>query len=429
MADDEPRDVRDTLSELERRLLDLERQLRAEAAQDAAAGVPDAPIAPAGPPPAPPPTAPAPVAPGAAAVAAPAVEALAGDARARVDALRASLDGLVGASDRLRETAQTVVEDHGRALVRLDRASSAQAATVPEAAAPTAARAPAPPPPPAEPPPVPAPDRAGAEPPEGGGIGRRGVLLLAGGALLVAGLLAGIVGALALGGGKGGTTTTRSAAAKPFLVMSGTPDLGVPSPRRAASAQAALAAVCAGRARAALIVTPDGFPTPCFDIVPVAHRTLGARALAIPIRRGGGGRRCVSLSAVDGLARRRGDVALTALRRTRVATAQRAAESAARLDALPPTGVIRASRTAQASAGASFDSSRRLRLLGVSAQSGATCVSPTQAALASGGYPLTSRLTLVATTASAGSPAVLAVRDAMAAALGGAVPVAATVLR
>ena len=46
----------------------------------------------------------------------------------RVDALRDTLDGLTGASDRLREVAQVVVEDHGRALVRLERATPAQRA-------------------------------------------------------------------------------------------------------------------------------------------------------------------------------------------------------------------------------------------------------------------------------------------------------------
>ncbi len=421
MADDDPRDVRDTLSELERRLLDLERELRADAAQDAVTSGPGAPVPPAGVATAPPmPETPVAASPGTGAPAppAPGVTALADDARIRVHALRDSLDGLVGASDRLRETAQTVVEDHGRALVRLDRVSSAHAAAqAPET------------PPPAEPPPEPAAADTSAGGQGGGGIGRRGALLLAGAGLLVAGLLAGLVGGLAVGGGKITTTTTRSAAAQPFLVMSGTPDLGVPAPRRAASSQAALAALCAGRAPAALIVTPDGFTPPCSDVFPVAHETLSARALAIPIPRGGRGRRCVSLGAVGALVRLREDAALTARRRARVAQAQRAAAAAARLDALPPAGIVRASRTAQATAGASFDRTRRLRLLGVSAQPGGTCVSPAQGALRSGGYPLSNRLTLVATTASAASPAVVAVRDAMSSALGGAVPVAATVLR
>lgn len=427
MADDEPRDVRDTLSELERRLLDLERELRADAAQDTVSSAPGAPIASGAPSPQTPIAAPAAATASTAAPVAPApgVEALAGDARARVDALRDSLDGLVGASDRLRETAQTVVEDHGRALVRLDRAGAAQTAAAPPEPAQQAA-------PPTELPPVPepAPAAGAGEPPEPeGGIGRRGMLLLAGGGLLVAGLIAGIVGALALSGGKTTTTTARSPAAQPFLVMRGTPDLGVPAPRRVASVQAALAAVCAGRARAALVVTADGFPAPCFDLVPVAHETLSARALAIPIPSGGRGRRCVSLGAVDALARSRADAALTARRGASVAAAQRVAVAGARVDALPPAGVVRAGRTAQATAGAAFDSGHRLRLLGVSAQPGATCVSPVQPALQSGGYPLSSRLTLVATSATAGTAAVIAVRDAMTAALGGAVPVAVTVLR
>jgi hypothetical protein len=41
----------------------------------------------------------------------------------RVDSLRDTLEGLTGASDRLREVAQVMVEDHGRALVRLERAT------------------------------------------------------------------------------------------------------------------------------------------------------------------------------------------------------------------------------------------------------------------------------------------------------------------
>lgn len=402
MADDEPRDVRDTLGELERRLLDLERELRADAAQDAASGAPGAPVGA-------PPSQPRAAAPAAVAVVAPGVEALAGDARARVDALRDSLDGLVGASDRLRETAQTVVEDHGRALVRLDRAAATQA--------PAAHAGPA----------EPAPAAAGVAggSPRGGGIGRRGVLVLAGCGLLLAGLIAG----LALSGGRTTTPTTRPAAAQPLLVMSGTPDLGVPSPRGVASSQEALDALCAGRARAALVVSANGFAAPCFDIVSVAHETLSARALAIPIPPGGGGRRCVSLGAVDALVRTRTDPVLTARRRAGVADARRVAVASARIDSMPPTGVVRAGRTAQVNAGAEFDRGRGLRLLGVSARPGAPCVSPAGAALARGSYPLTSRLTLVATTATAGSPAVLAVRDAMSAALGGAVPVAATVLR
>ena len=58
----------------------------------------------------------------------PDIDLFAQDARAKVAALRETLDGLTNATDRLRETAQTVVEDHGRALVRLERATGAPVA-------------------------------------------------------------------------------------------------------------------------------------------------------------------------------------------------------------------------------------------------------------------------------------------------------------
>jgi len=459
MAGDEPRDVRDTLSELERRLLDLERELRAEAAQDAASGAPGAPVAPPSGEGAEPVAAPVPAgvgeSPPGAGPATPPVGALADDARARMTALRASLDGLVGASDRLRETAQTVVEDHGRALVRLDRMSAAQAATlvgaaqaeapqaqapqaqapqaqatVPAAQAVHAEQAPATPTAPAAPgPQAPEQPAGGVEEAEHhGGIGRRGALMLTAAALVVAGLIAGLVGGLALTGGSS-TTVTRPAPTRPFLVMGGIPDLGVTSPRGVTSADAALAAVCAGRASAALIVTQDGTPQPCIDIVPVAHETIGARAVAIPVPPGGGGRRCVSASAIAALTASRTDAGLTALRARRVAQAARTATAAARLDALPPSEVVLAGRTAAASAGDAFDRAYRLRLLGVSAQRGSVCVLPAGRALTTGAYPLAERLSLVATSAAATSAPVTDARDAMTHAFSGPVPVSATVLR
>lgn len=162
-GDEEQRDVRESLGDLERRLLDLERELRTDASEDAtvAAGAPTPPppsgagaeqpasgpglgggggvAAPPGPP--------------------PDIDIFAQDARAKVAALRATLDGLTHATDRLRETAQTVVEDHGRALVRLERATGTPAQIV--MPAPTG-----PPPPPAEqPPPEPPPPPAEQPPP------------------------------------------------------------------------------------------------------------------------------------------------------------------------------------------------------------------------------------------------------------------------
>ena len=120
---EEPRDVRDTLTELERRLLELERELRSSAAEDAAtgAGSPPGPLPPGAPLPPAPASAPGP--------ADPAVEQLAADARERLAALRASLEGLEGASDRLRETAQTVVAVVNCVVTRMGDSRSSAART------------------------------------------------------------------------------------------------------------------------------------------------------------------------------------------------------------------------------------------------------------------------------------------------------------
>ena len=196
MDDERPRDVRDSLSELEQRLLELELELRADSLSDASAarqttpgglsastsvveaqavlaqptteatydapapegrgtarGLGDTPIAdevprtgaaqqavqakPAPPaePPAPPAGPPAPPEP----PAQPDVRPFVDDTRRKVDALRTSLDGLTVASDRLREVAQVVVEDHGRALVRLERANAARQAAAPKVTLPAPA--------------------------------------------------------------------------------------------------------------------------------------------------------------------------------------------------------------------------------------------------------------------------------------------------
>ena len=193
MDDERPRDVRDSLSELEQRLLELELELRADSLSDASAArqttpggrthspspietqpasslltaeAPDdtpatridTPIAdealltvtarpvrqeapseqPAAPPGAPlAPPAEVPEAPPARPQ--PDVRPFVDDTRRKVDALRTSLDGLTVASDRLREVAQVVVEDHGRALVRLERANAARQAAAPTATLPALA--------------------------------------------------------------------------------------------------------------------------------------------------------------------------------------------------------------------------------------------------------------------------------------------------
>ena len=133
---DEPRDPRETLTELERRLLDLERELRASGDLPAAAPVPGAdevpaPAAPAaGVEPAPSDhAAPAMLLPDAASVGVPVeLDALVEEARVRAHALRTSLDSLLGVNDHLRETAGTVITDHGETLSQLDRALASHAA-------------------------------------------------------------------------------------------------------------------------------------------------------------------------------------------------------------------------------------------------------------------------------------------------------------
>ncbi len=359
--------------------------------------------------PAPPPPAPGP--------ADPAVEELAADARQRLAALRASLEGLEGASDRLRETAQTVVEDHGRALVRLDRAGAAAPPAPPPEPAPTA--------PPAEPvqPPAPLTPR---EPPPGTGRDRRAAWIAAGLAiLLLAGLLVGTL--LGRSNHRAEPAATSTAAARPATVLTtpGTPDVGFAG-ARLTQPSAALAAVCAGRAAVAVIVRPTGErPAPVCDGARIlSDDTLSADALAIRVRAGGGGRRCVSAGAAGPLVRRRADVSATRTRLTRTASAADAARTAARLDGLPPASLIRAARTAEADAGSAFDEARNLRLLGVAPRAGVACLQPGDV-----GYPLARRITLVASDEAAGRASTVRLQSALREALSGAVPLRVTVLR
>lgn len=399
MPGDEPRDVRDSLTELERRLLELERELRTGASQDAAAA--------GGPPPSPPPSPPAAEHPedtGAGDVA-----ALAGEAQQKVDALRTSLDGVADASDRLRETAQTVVEGHGRALVRLER--TGLAAEGPEAAAPAARAAAAPEPP--------------TGPPQRRALRRWPALALIG-ALLAGGAL---VAWLALRDEEEARPPRPpSGAAARVLITRGAPDVGFDgAPAR--SAPAAARAVCEGRAAAALVVLPAGadLPGPC-ALTAVAAGVVEARAVAIRTPSGGGGRTCVSAPNVDALVRARTDPTLTAARAAAARRAAAIADAAARADGLAPAGVARATRTAAARAGRAFDRDRRLRLLRVAPRRGARCEPPFGRPLRSGAYPLARRAVLLTSPAGAATPEVARAERTLRAALGGPTPIDATVL-
>jgi hypothetical protein len=435
VSDGEERDVRDSLGELERRLLDLARELRTGASEDAriAAGAPAGPPpetgeatppatpAPSVPPPAPPPEPdpdPAPAEPD------PEIARLADEAQRKVEALRDSLDGLEHASDRLRETAQTVVEDHGRALVRLERA----AAPRPTPPAPPPA-SPASPPPPAEPEPAPEPERAApvvrAEPETAlDPLHRaRWVALGLGIALLLL-----VLGAALFAGGDEDDEPAPpppGAFATRVLVAPGVPDLGLAEATAAAPA-AALRAVCDGEAAAALVTYPASAPpdVPCRTAAVLADATLEVPAIAVPVPRGGGGRRCVSAAGVPALERARADERASASRAGAVRRAERDAAAGARDDGLPPPGIVRAARDAAVAAGTAFDRARRLRLLAISAEPGGTCVRP-----AGPGYPLGRRVALVASSDAAGSAEVERVEAGLRTALGGAPPARATVLR
>lgn len=60
------------------------------------------------------------------------------EVRRRMATLRTTLDGLAATGERLRGVAQVVVEDHGRALVRLERAAAAAGQIIEAAGAPVA---------------------------------------------------------------------------------------------------------------------------------------------------------------------------------------------------------------------------------------------------------------------------------------------------
>jgi hypothetical protein len=487
MEDEPPRDVRESLSELEQRLLELERELRSDAARDAGAARSRSPV------PRPPsggaatiaaerpvaerraPAAPAqqattagaaagtpgPGAPSAHGDPARQMGPLVDETRRKVDALRDTLDGLTGASDRLREIAQVVVEDHGRALVRLERATAQQVraaradeaewvappATEPAVAAAPAAATPPPTVPtaaPVEMPGTPAPaadTAAGAEPPtdkaEAPAVSergpRRGRWLWGGLAALLAGAAVAAVVVIADRDEPQQTTPTVPGSMSRIAL---TPELGpdtsafesVPGTRPASDA-GAVNDLCDGLVGAAVVVRPSGGDEvpPCQGLVTVASGTLSALALAE--RSDGRKRSCVDAADVPSIAADRPNRRLTAGRETAVQRATTRAQRANEGSTLTPGERVGRVHTAAFEAGRAFDARNDLRLLAVRKAEGGTCVVPGRDDVASGRYPLANRIELLARQDSLDQLAV----DRAAVAIGhltsGPAPISATVLR
>ena len=447
-GDEEQRDVRESLGNLERRLLDLERELRTDASEDAtvAAGAP-APAqkgkgkgkereAPAreergggvAAPPAPPQD----------------IDLFAQDARAKVAALRETLNGLTSATDRLRETAQTVVEDHGRALVRLERATGAPASIVmppaaaaaitPPPEAPVEQRPPEPEPEPEaapepeaqvelEPPPErprprprpssPSPSRAAGatptvppppEPPWLASLPSPRIL-----AALVA-IAAIICGYALVVGGDGGKPKTPAgptgiAATDAAITAAGGGITAIPELRTGVEADVKRD-LCTGKTAAAIhVVTPGGAGWSCPGIRQVAAPVLVASGFA---RQTKGGRTCVSVPAAPGVDRRRRDAALTARR---------------------DEAVRRADRSRAFAAGTAFDKRNGLTLLAGASAPGKTCITPTARTLRNGTYPLSTRLVLYSTADAADSAEVRQAASRLRSYFSGTPPLYAVVLR
>ena len=437
---DEPRDPRETLTELERRLLDLERELRASGDLPAAAPVPGAdevpaPAAPAaGVEPAPSDhAAPAMLLPDAASVGVPVeLDALVEEARVRAHALRTSLDSLLGVNDHLRETAGTVVSDHGETLTQLDRALASHAAV----GEPGGVRG-TPVPGIAATPHAPAADPAAVAPlagvPHGEPVWERPAVHRRprGRRLVTAFLLLLLLAALAAAAyvirerrrdnNKAATTATVPTVA---VGVPAAMEAGVVGARRFAPANAAQA-VCSGLATAAILDTP-GQPS-CAPAVIVARVTDSAFGLVGPRRRGRG-RRCISMVAGGDLAPHNDSASLNALRSKTLARARAGAVNAAHTDGLTPAQALRAGSAAALSAANGFDQQRRLTALGVSKTSGAACIKPTQANIRSGTYPLAHQLTVIAAPEAQASPAVTAAVASLQTAYGGPVALDAHVL-
>lgn len=444
-GDGEQRDVRESLGDLERRLLDLERELRTDASEDAtvAAGAP-----------APTPkgkgkragrAAPEPE--GGGGVAAPPappedIDLFTQDARAKVAALRETLNGLTSATDRLRETAQTVVEDHGRALVRLERATgtpaptilptaAAAAAVTPPPEAPVEPRAPEPEPetpePEAEKPEAPEAPEAGtpepaaiAEPepePDAGAptippppelpswlasLPSPRVLAAALGVIAVL-----VLGYTLLSGGdepQAPAGPTGVAATDAAITAAGGGITAIPELRTGVEADVRRD-LCTGKTAAAIhVVTPGGSGWNCPGIRQVAAPVLVASGFA---RQTKGGRTCVSVPAAPALDRRRRDAALTARR---------------------DEAVRRADRSRAFTAGTAFDRRNGLTLLAGASAPGKPCIAPTPATVRNGTYPLATRLVLYSTADAADSAEVRQAASRLRSYFSGTPPLYAVVL-
>lgn len=425
---DKPKDARETLSQLERRLRDLERELRASAS-DAAPDVTPPPAAePAQPPlpepaPPPPPTrAPTPPPPAAIPGPVPAdIEVLVDEARVRADALRESLTSLVGVNDHLRETANTVIEAHGRALADLDAALTAaerdaHAAREPEGREAFEAIAPTTPPP-AQPP---------WEQPEPTRPRRRRWLAVLVTLLLVAAAAAAAYVVRERRRDQAAAPPAPAAAVQIAVAVPNAMQLGIVGARRY-NPTAAPQAVCAGIVAAA-IVAGDG-AAGCPSAIVVTRVTDSAFGLVGPRLRDGRGRRCFSI-AEDGDLARHDDVAASNDRRAAaVEEARTTATGAARADQLPPAQVVRAGNDAAAQAAGAWDDRRSLRARAVAARPGGACVLPTPSNLRTGTYPLAHRLSLIASVRSRETPAVAAAAEALRTAYGGETALDAHVLR
>jgi len=436
-GDGEQRDVRESLGDLERRLLDLERELRTDASEDAtvAAGAPAPPehreyAAPAAErephgggggvaaPPAPPPD----------------IDPFAMDARAKLAALRETLDGLTSATDRLRETAQTVVEDHGRALVRLERATGVpsspivipsmqvQAPPAPEVEAPEPVREPS------EPEttrPEPAAAVTEPEPAADAGAGGGGTVIqrppelpalpplpwLRIIAVTVAIALLGLGFSLLFGGGGSEPATkkpavpTGIAATDPAITAAGGGISSLPQLRTGAATDVR-SDVCRGRIAAGIdVVTPGGTVWQCPGVTQVAAPVIVASGFA---RKGARGRTCVSVPAAP---------ALDKLRRNPTATQRR------------DEAVRGASRDSAFAAGTAFDKRNGLTLLAGASAPGKPCIDPTPATLRDGSYPLSTRLILYANAAAVGTPEVRRAAARLKSYFAGTPPLYAIVLR
>jgi hypothetical protein len=414
---DKPKDARETLNQLEKRLRDLERELRA--------GVPDqAPAVPA-------PAVPAPAIPEVplaapraepSAVRVPAeIEVLVDEARIRAGALHDSLDGLVDVNDHLRDTAQTLVEDYGRLLVRVSRLAAPSTPAEkqqPDAPAPEAVPEPPDRPPifvPNLPPEAAAPlVRPPWETPDPPRRRRHARWLIP---LLILLVAAAATAAVLRSRQSDSSRTTPAAGTRQLLVVSDAAGLPL-GPARRSSGPAAVAAVCAGRAAGAVVAAPDA--RPCPGAVVVTSVTTSATGVVSPRRADGSGRRCLSLTGTGRPGAHRTSRPATRARASAIERGGRTASEAARADELPPATVIRATRAGARQAAVSYDADHQLRALAIAARVGGACVRPTAANLLSGRYPLARRLVLLVADRAAASSAVTVARRTLDRAFGGA---------